>query len=82
VEHGDDGGITPRGWGWRRAGGGGGGWCKLQGGRRSLSLEGGIGSLFFFEEKGDDVDAGVSVSLGGLLLSGLKGGHLVGGAMW
>jgi hypothetical protein len=32
--------------------------------------------LFFLEEKGDDTDT--SVSLDGLLLNGLKGGHLVG----
>jgi hypothetical protein len=40
---------------------------------------GGGGSLFFLEEKDDGVHAGVSFI--GVLLDGLKGGHLVGDAL-
>jgi hypothetical protein len=36
-------------------------------------------SLFFFEEKGDGADMGTS--LGGLLLGGMKSGHLVSDAL-
>jgi hypothetical protein len=38
VEHGDDGGVTPGGSGWQRAGEGGGGRRQLQDSHRSLDL--------------------------------------------